>query len=100
MNSVMMGSMTKFLPVMMFLIIINLPGAIALYYTVSNIVAVIQQGRVLKEDTTEMIGMADEAPVVTHKKATAKARAKEAQPATIIRIKAKDQASWQGKKKG
>jgi len=100
MNSVMMGSMTKFLPVMMFLIIINLPGAIALYYTVSNIVAVIQQGRVLKEDTTEMIEIADEAPVTVHKKATAKARAKDATPATIIRIKAKDTTGWQGKKKG
>lgn len=100
MNSVMMGSMTKFLPVMMFAIIINLPGAIALYYTVSNLVAVIQQGRVLKDDTSEMIGLADEAPVAVHKKATAKARAKEAQPATIIRIKAKDQMGWQGKKKG
>jgi membrane protein insertase Oxa1/YidC/SpoIIIJ len=100
MNSVMMGSMTKFLPVMMFLIIINLPGAIALYYTVQNIVAVIQQSRVLKEDTTEMIEIADEAPVVVHKKATAKARAKDAQPATIIRIKAKDTTGWQGKKKG
>ncbi|MCX6728176.1 MAG: YidC/Oxa1 family membrane protein insertase [Candidatus Saccharibacteria bacterium] len=100
MNSIMMGSMTKFLPVMMFLIIINLPGAIALYYTVSNIVAVFQQSRVLKEDTDEMIEIADEAPVTVHKKATAKARAKDAQPATIIRIKAKDQGSWQGKKKG
>lgn len=100
MNSIMMGSMTKFLPVMMFLIIINLPGAIALYYTVQNIVAVIQQGRILKEDTSEMIEIADEAPTTKHKRATAKARAKDAQPATIIRIKAKDTASWQGKKKG
>ncbi len=100
MNSIMMGSMTKFLPVMMFLIIINLPGAIALYYTVQNIVAVIQQGKVLKEDTSEMIEIADEAPVTAHKKATAKARAKDARQATIIRIKAKDQAGWQGKKKG
>lgn len=100
MNTVMMGSMTKFLPVMMFLIIINLPGAIALYYTVSNIVAVIQQSRVLKEDTDEMIELADEAPTPVHKKATAKARAKDAKTAQIIRIKAKDTSGWQGKKKG
>jgi membrane protein insertase Oxa1/YidC/SpoIIIJ len=100
MNSIMMGSMTKFLPVMMFLIIINLPGAIALYYTVQNVVAVIQQGRVLKEDTSEMIELADDTPVIAHKKATAKARAKEATQATIIRIKAKDTTGWQGKKKG
>lgn len=100
MSSAMMGSMTKFLPIMMFLIIINLPGAIALYYTVSNIVAVIQQSRVLKEDTTEMIDLADEAPVLKSKKATAKERAKDAQPAKIIRIKAKDTTVWKSNKKG
>jgi YidC/Oxa1 family membrane protein insertase len=99
MSSVMMGSMTKFLPIMMFAIIINLPGAIALYYTVSNLVAVIQQGRVLKEDTDEMIEIADEVPAKQFKKATAKARAKEAVPATVIRIKAKDKAGWKSKQK-
>ncbi len=99
MNSIMMGSMTKFLPIMMFFIMVNLPGAIALYYTVSNLVAVFQQGKILKEDTDEMIEIADEAPVVHHKKATAKARAKEAQSAQIIRIKAKDTASWESSKK-
>ena len=97
-NGVMMGSMTKFLPVMMFAIMVNLPGAIALYYTVSNLVAVIQQGHILKDDTEEMIEIADEEPVV-HKKATAKAREKEAVAATIIRIKAKDSADWKRKKK-
>lgn len=100
MNSVMMGSMTKFLPIMMFLIMINLPGAIALYYTVSNLVAVLQQGHILKEDASEMIEIADSAPQTQHKKATAKARAKEAQTATVIRIKAKDTPSWKSNKKG
>ena len=100
MNSVMMGSMTKFLPVMMFFIMISLPGAIALYYTVSNLVAVLQQGHILKEDATEMIQIADQTPVVgLHKKATAKAREKEATAATIIRIKARDTSSWKSNKK-
>jgi len=100
MNSVMMGSMTKFLPVMMFFIMISLPGAIALYYTVSNLVAVLQQRHILNEDATEMIEIADEAPTVgLHKKATTKAREKEAQTAQIIRIKARDSSSWKSKKK-
>jgi hypothetical protein len=47
-----------------------------------------------------MIEIADEEPAAQHKKATAKARAKEAQPATVIRIKAKDTSGWQSKKKG
>ena len=99
MNAAMMSSMTKFLPIMMFFIMINLPGAIALYYTVSNLVAVLQQGYILKEDASEMIEIADKAPVASHKKATAKARAKDAQSATIVRIKAKDTDSWKSNKK-
>lgn len=98
MNAVMMGSMTKFLPIIMFLIIINLPGAIALYYTVSNLVAVFQQDRILKDDATEMIEIADQADKKQHKKATAKARAKQAKEANVIRIKAKDTANWKSKK--
>jgi len=97
MNAAMMSSMTKFLPIMMFFIMINLPGAIALYYTVSNLVAVWQQDRILKEDSSEMIEIADQAPVTQHKKATAKARAKDAQSATIVRIKAKDTNAWKSK---
>lgn len=88
MNAAMAGSMTKFLPIMMFLIMVSLPGAIALYYTTSNLVAVWQQGRVLKEDEEEMIEIAEKKPA--GKKATAKARAKQAQEANVIRIKAKD----------
>lgn len=92
MNAAMMGKMTKFLPIMMLFIMINLPGALVLYYTVSNVVAVLQQGSILKKDSTELIEIADEAPVQTGKKATAKARAKQAQEGTIIRIVAKDTA--------
>lgn len=95
MNAVVMGKMSKFLPIMMFFIMIKLPGALALYYTVSNLVAVVQQHLILKEDAEEMIEMADEIPVITHgtgKKATAKARAKLSTEATIVRITAKDTA--------
>jgi YidC/Oxa1 family membrane protein insertase len=98
MNAVMMNSMTKFLPVFMFLIIINLPGAIALYYTVFNLVTVFQQDRILKKDADEMIEIAEAEPKKEHKKATAKARAKQADEAHVIRIKAKDTASWKGKR--
>jgi len=98
MNAIVMGKMTKFLPVMMFFIMVSLPGAIALYYTVSNIVAVLQQGSILKKDADEMIEIADEADAVQGKKATAKARAKMAAEGTITRIVAKDTASKKFKK--
>lgn len=90
MNAIVMNKMMKFLPIMMFFVMINLPGALALYYTVSNLVAVIQQHTILKQDAEEMIEIADKAEIVVAKKATAKAREKQAQEGKITRITAKD----------
>jgi YidC/Oxa1 family membrane protein insertase len=87
MNAIVMTKMMKVLPFMMFFIMISVPGALALYYAVSNIVAMMQQGYLLKQDEEELEELADEAPK-THKKATAKAREKVAKTATITRIKA------------
>ena len=98
MNAVVMNKMMKFLPIMMLFIMVSLPGALVLYYTVSNLVAVLQQSRILKEDTEEMVQIADSAPIGHNKKATAKARAKQAQEGTITRIVAKDTTSWKSKK--
>jgi YidC/Oxa1 family membrane protein insertase len=90
MNAIVMGKMTKVLPFVMFFIMINLPGALVLYYATSNLVAVLQQRSILKKDSDEMIQLADDATAPS-KKATAKARAKVAQKATTItRIVAKD----------
>jgi YidC/Oxa1 family membrane protein insertase len=90
MNAVMMGKMVKFMPIMMFFIMIYLPGALVLYYTVSNLAAVLQQHSILNKDTEEMIDIADKADISQNKKATAKARLKQAQTAQITRIVAKD----------
>ncbi len=96
MNALVMGKMMKVLPFFMFFIMISVPGALALYYAVSNIVAVIQQSILLKKDEEELEDIADAAPSPAGKKATAKARAKAAKPAAITRIKAKD-SSKKGK---
>jgi YidC/Oxa1 family membrane protein insertase len=94
MNAVVMGKMIKVLPFFMFFIMVTVPGALALYYAVSNIVAVLQQSHLLKQDSEEMDEIADEpAESKPSKKATAKAREKVATPAkvtTVTRIKAKD----------
>jgi YidC/Oxa1 family membrane protein insertase len=90
MNAIVMGKMMKVLPFFMFFIMISVPGALALYYAVSNLVAVGQQAFLLKKDETELEEIADEPQPKTTKKATAKARAKSAQPATVIKLKAKD----------
>jgi YidC/Oxa1 family membrane protein insertase len=89
-NAVMMQKMVKVLPFIFFFVIIGLPGAIALYYAVSNIFAAIQQHYLLKKDTEELEEIAEEPVKTTGKKATAKAREKQAREATVTRIVAKD----------
>ncbi|USN96583.1 MAG: YidC/Oxa1 family membrane protein insertase [Candidatus Nomurabacteria bacterium] len=87
-NNAIMGKMVYVLPFFMLFIMLSLPGAISLYYATNTIVAVIQQGRVLREDEEELEDMADH-PKKSGKKATAKARARTAEEATVTRIVAK-----------
>ena len=91
MNEIMTKNMMKFMPVMMFIIMINLPGAIAFYYMVSNLIAVVQQHYLLKQDETELEEIAEE----PSPKKQAEARADKAKEARVTRIVAKD-----SKKKG
>ena len=60
MNAIVMQKMIKFMPIFLFFVMINLPGALALYYTVSNLVAVAQQSYLLKQDEEELEELADE----------------------------------------
>lgn len=89
-NAVMMGKMIKFLPFFMLFIMLSLPGALALYYVTSNVFAAIQQHYLLKRDAQEMDKIADEVVKQPGKKATAKAREKQAREGNIVRISAKD----------
>lgn len=88
MNAIVMGKMAKVLPFVMFFIMISVPGALALYYAVSNIVAVGQQSYLLRKDEEELEELADEPTKKPGKKATAKAREKAAVNATVTRVKA------------
>ena len=92
MNAVVMGKMMKILPFFMFFIMISVPGALALYYTVSNLVAVAQQRYLLKQDEQELEDIADEITdkPASGKKATAKAREKAAKEGSVTRIVAKE----------
>ncbi len=89
-NAVMMSKMIKFLPFLMLFIMLSLPGALALYYVTSNIFAAIQQHYLLKKDADEMDQIADEVIKQPGKKATAKAREKQAREGNVVRISAKD----------
>lgn len=104
MSNAMMGSMTKFMPIMMFFIMVSLPGALALYYTVSNLVAVAQQHYLLNKDTVEMDKLADEviAPKTSQANGKAKAalaREMSAKEGNITRITAKDTRKAKGKRR-
>ncbi len=92
MSAAMMTNMVKIMPIMMFFIMVNLPGALALYYTVSNLVATAQQHYLLNKDTEEMDELADEIiekPEAKSSRKKAGQRAKKAAEGNITRIKAK-----------
>lgn len=88
MSGIMTRGMMKVMPVMMFLIMVGLPGALALYYTASNLVAAAQQHFLLRKDVEEMHEIAEEASTPKKSKKT-KTREKKAKEAHITRIKAK-----------
>lgn len=88
-NAVVMGKMIKFLPILMFFIMLSLPGALALYYVTSNVFAAIQQHYLLKRDAEEMDKLADQQIKKAGKKATAKARAREAREAEVSKTPSK-----------
>ena len=88
-NGAIMGKMIYVLPFFMLFIMLSLPGAIALYYATMTLVAVVQQTHILKQDEEEMEEIVDHPTKQPGKKATAKAREKQANNATVTRIVAK-----------
>jgi YidC/Oxa1 family membrane protein insertase len=99
MNTIVMQNMMKIMPFFMFFIMINLPAALALYYTVSNLVAVGQQAYLLRQDEEELEEIADEptiqqsAPTAGKgqaKKAKTTERESKAKQAHVTRITAND----------
>lgn len=89
MNALIMGKMTKIFPFIMLFIMVSLPGALVLYYAVSNLVAVAQQTFILRHDEEDLEELADAAPV---EKANTKKQFKKATKSApkVTRITAKD----------
>jgi len=58
-NATVGRSMRYLLPGMVFIFTVNLPSALALYWLVSGLVAIVQQGIVLREDVEELEAVAD-----------------------------------------
>lgn len=59
-SAAVMRGMRFLIPAMILIFTIGLPSALSLYWMVGGIVAVIQQGRVLRQDEEEMEAIADE----------------------------------------
>lgn len=98
MNAAVSSAMIKYMPVMMFFIMLNFPAALAVYYTTSNVIAVIQQHFLLKKGEEELEQEIDNMPTKPKgggKKATAKARAKQARQAETTNLKNDSNSSGQ-----
>lgn len=98
MNAIVMRKMVKILPFIMFIVMISVPGALALYFAVSNLVAVAQQSYLLNKDEDELEQLADSALAKEkaqqkaskkHPKASQKKQTNKATEATVTRVVAK-----------
>jgi YidC/Oxa1 family membrane protein insertase len=86
------GRSTRFLlPALVFLFTVNIPSALSLYWLVSGLTALIQQGIVLREDETEMEKVAD--------KPSAKNREKNAVEAEVVASKTKKKPAKRTKRR-
>ena len=97
-NTIMSGQMSKMMPIMMLLIMINLPGALVFYYLISNIMTGVQQKFVLSRSENEMEVAADKRVIRELNKIEEGKVVKGAGGAKVTRITAKSKK--RGHKKG
>ena len=89
MNALIMGKMTKVFPIIMLFIMIGLPGALVLYYAVSNLVAVVQQTHILRHDEEDLEELAESVPTPKESSKKQIKKAPKKSP-SVTRITAKD----------
>lgn len=92
MSAVLSRRLVTIMPVIVLVFMVNLPGALVLYYAVQSLVAIAQQKYSLSKDADEMVAIADRAAPSGSansgsRKATAKARAKQAREAQVVKGK-------------
>ena len=81
------GRSTRFLlPALVFLFTVNIASALSLYWLVSGLVALVQQGMILRDDGEEMEAVASKK---TTTKTTISSRAKNAKEAEVVPSKSK-----------
>ena len=90
-SSMTTGQMSTMMPIMMFIIMFNLNGALSFYYFLSNIITILQQRIVLKKVDTEIDAVTDKAVLKELKKIKEAEVIKNKKTGTkITRISAKD----------
>ena len=82
-SALMSRRLVSIMPVLVLFFMVYLPGALVLYYAIQSLVAILQQRYFLNKDTEEMIASV-ETPKLSGKKATAKAREREAREGEVI----------------
>ena len=80
-NSIVMGKMMIVMPLFIALIMLNLPGVLALFSAVSTIVAVVQQHALLRRQDTAAARSGGSSSVTTR---SGKERAERAMPAQVV----------------
>ena len=94
-NSMVSGQMSFMMPIMMLMVIINLPGALVMYYLLSNIITIVQQKIVFSQADGQMDDNTDQAILRELKKKTSNIQEAEVienkkTGTRITRISAKD----------
>lgn len=85
-NAIVMRKMMKFMPIMLFMVMISLPGALALYMAIGNIAAYVQNAIILRQLDADESLQPKQAKVLSNKVASRVVKATEAR---ITKIKAK-----------
>lgn len=88
MTAIMTNKMVMFMPILLLVFALFLPGAVILYYAMSSFVAVIQQHMILSKDEEELMEIADE-PAKPVKPSKNQNRARKAKKAKLSHKKAK-----------
>lgn len=86
-SNITTGQMSKMMPIMMFLIMINLHGALAFYYFLSNMLTILQQKIVLSKARDEMDDNTDKAILKELKKAGKASGVKAIKEAEVVENK-------------
>ena len=99
MNAMMSNQMAFMMPLMLLLVMLNFPGALVLYYLLTNAVTLVQQKIVFHMNTDEMDNAADKV-ILKELKGAKKAEVVKNKKTgtTVTRIKAKDLKKQSGKR--